>query len=303
MVTGKKPYDTNTLSTFELQTKIVTENLASTNSPFDGLITKATAKNLDDRYDRCIKLKNQLLNTNLNNFESTILNEDKVSEHTVFHEEENEKNFVENEITTPLKDSAETGTIVKKKKSNNLLLSIILIVLCIGIIAVLVKLNNEKEQSEYYDYSSYNSGESSDLAYADSTSVGISNSPVDSISAYNATKNVVFTNNSNADAYLAIAFYNGGGDWRSVGWFIVPAGGNYTYNLPYAFNQDNIYWYAIAKDGSEQWSGSDSNLEFCVNENNDFDINNSERCTSNRIFNNLPLTGNDTYESFGWNGK
>jgi serine/threonine protein kinase len=294
MVTGKKPYDTNTLSTFELQTKIVTENLASTNSPFDGLITKATAKNLEDRYDSCIKLKNQLLNTNLNNFESTILNEDKVSEHTVFHEEENEKNFVENEITTPLKDSAETGTIVKKKKSNNLLLSIILIVLCIGIIAVLVKLNNEKEQSEYYDYSLYNSGESSDLAYADSTSVGISNSPVDSISAYNATKNVVFTNSSSLSAYLAVGFYDGGGYWRSIGWYHIPPGEDYTYNLPSDFTDNKIYWYAKDYDGNTEWAGNDG--EFCIIY-DAFDINNNQECNIKKSFRALSLTGNWTYQT------
>jgi hypothetical protein len=46
MVMGKKPYDTNTTSTFELQTKIVTEKLSLTNSSFDGIIGVATEKDV-----------------------------------------------------------------------------------------------------------------------------------------------------------------------------------------------------------------------------------------------------------------
>jgi len=50
MVMGKKPYDTNTTSTFELQTKIVNDNLPSTSSFFDYIVQKATQKNPSDRY-------------------------------------------------------------------------------------------------------------------------------------------------------------------------------------------------------------------------------------------------------------
>jgi serine/threonine protein kinase len=50
MVTGQKPYNTNTLSTFQLQTKIVNEDLPKTYSIFDDIIQKATYKNPDIRY-------------------------------------------------------------------------------------------------------------------------------------------------------------------------------------------------------------------------------------------------------------
>ncbi len=50
MVTGQKPYNTNTLSSFQLQTKIVNEPLDSTNSHWDDLIQKATAKDISSRY-------------------------------------------------------------------------------------------------------------------------------------------------------------------------------------------------------------------------------------------------------------
>jgi uncharacterized protein (TIGR02145 family) len=50
MVTGQKPYNTNTLSSFQLQTKIVNEPLDNTNSHWDDLIQKATAKDIASRY-------------------------------------------------------------------------------------------------------------------------------------------------------------------------------------------------------------------------------------------------------------
>jgi serine/threonine protein kinase len=309
MVMGKKPYNTSTLSTFELQTKIVTESLELTNGPFDALISTATAKNLDDRFSSCLKFKNQLLQNSSADIKSIQINDVKVDDQTIVHEVEKEKSLVENENTTPLKDTADTDSIVKNKKSNNLLLSIILIVLCVGIIGVLVKLNIEKKQREFYDDSSYSSSYSSDessdyteeSSSTDNEESFQSEAKTDSTAkAYSETKNVVFTNNSNADAYLAVAFYDRGGYWRSKGWINIKSGGSYTYGLPNDFFDENIYWYAIAVDESEQWSGSD--FQFCVNDNNDFDINNSETCSSNRFFNKLTLTGNDTYESFGWKG-
>ena len=60
MVTGLKPYDTNTTSTFELQTKIVNEPLSITNTKFDGIIQKATSKTLEDRYKICGEIKDDL---------------------------------------------------------------------------------------------------------------------------------------------------------------------------------------------------------------------------------------------------
>jgi uncharacterized protein (TIGR02145 family) len=53
MVTGKKPYDMNTLSSFELQLKIVQEALPKTYTQWDAIIAKSTAKNVKDRYRTC----------------------------------------------------------------------------------------------------------------------------------------------------------------------------------------------------------------------------------------------------------
>jgi serine/threonine protein kinase len=60
MVTGKKPYDTKTLSNFQLQTKIVTESLSKTNTSWDRVIQQATAKECENRYKSCIGLKQDL---------------------------------------------------------------------------------------------------------------------------------------------------------------------------------------------------------------------------------------------------
>jgi serine/threonine protein kinase len=62
MVTGKKPYDTQVLSTFKLQTKIVQEPLSKTNTTWDKLIQKATEKKILQRYVSCLDIKVELNN-------------------------------------------------------------------------------------------------------------------------------------------------------------------------------------------------------------------------------------------------
>jgi serine/threonine protein kinase len=57
MVTGKKPYDTISLSKFQLQTKIVNESLAQTDTLWDRIIERATLKEVLKRYQSCIELK------------------------------------------------------------------------------------------------------------------------------------------------------------------------------------------------------------------------------------------------------
>ena len=60
MVTGKRPYDTKTLSSFQLQSKIVNEPLDKTNSHWDELIQKATAKDMASRFISANAFKNAL---------------------------------------------------------------------------------------------------------------------------------------------------------------------------------------------------------------------------------------------------
>jgi serine/threonine protein kinase len=84
MVMGKKPYDTKTISIFELQNKIVTENLSLTNSKFDFLIEVATAKELNIRYNNCKEFKTKLDNLNKEVTGITNLNNSENSEKTIF---------------------------------------------------------------------------------------------------------------------------------------------------------------------------------------------------------------------------
>jgi serine/threonine protein kinase len=53
MVTGQKPYETQTLSSFQLMTKIVNDTLPKTSTIWDDLIQKATRKDISDRFSSC----------------------------------------------------------------------------------------------------------------------------------------------------------------------------------------------------------------------------------------------------------
>jgi serine/threonine protein kinase len=55
LVTGERPYNTATLSNFQMQMKIVNEPLSATNSSFDGVIKKATEKVVSSRYSSIIE--------------------------------------------------------------------------------------------------------------------------------------------------------------------------------------------------------------------------------------------------------
>ncbi|MFM7682344.1 MAG: serine/threonine-protein kinase, partial [Bacteroidota bacterium] len=64
MLSGQKPYDSNTLSTFQIQSKIVNEPLPLLNSEMDGIIQKCTDKDPNNRFGNCDEIKKALLNPN-----------------------------------------------------------------------------------------------------------------------------------------------------------------------------------------------------------------------------------------------
>ena len=72
MVTGQKPYDTKTLSTFQLQMKIVQEELPKTNTRWDLIISKSTRKDIVDRLENCSIFKDFFLNKEQNNISENI---------------------------------------------------------------------------------------------------------------------------------------------------------------------------------------------------------------------------------------
>jgi uncharacterized protein (TIGR02145 family) len=53
LVTGKRPYDTQTLSNFQLQMKIVQEDLPTTGTSWDSMIQQATRKDPERRFISC----------------------------------------------------------------------------------------------------------------------------------------------------------------------------------------------------------------------------------------------------------
>jgi serine/threonine protein kinase len=62
MIMGQKPYDNSTLSSFQLQTKIVNEPLAQTTTNYDTIIRKATEKEPNERFKDCQEFKNSFYN-------------------------------------------------------------------------------------------------------------------------------------------------------------------------------------------------------------------------------------------------
>jgi serine/threonine protein kinase len=59
-VTGKKPYDSETLSSFQIQSKIVNEPLPLSGSKFDQIIKKCTAKDSKERFQSCEEIQEAL---------------------------------------------------------------------------------------------------------------------------------------------------------------------------------------------------------------------------------------------------
>jgi serine/threonine-protein kinase len=64
MAMGKKPYDSQTISNFQLQTKIVNEPLPQTNTIWDSSIQKATQKEPSLRYKSCKIWQSEIENLN-----------------------------------------------------------------------------------------------------------------------------------------------------------------------------------------------------------------------------------------------
>ena len=72
MVTGEKPYEMKTLSTFQLQTKIVNERLPKTNTSWDVIIEKATSKEVEHRFSDCASFSKSIINAAPKNQEDAI---------------------------------------------------------------------------------------------------------------------------------------------------------------------------------------------------------------------------------------
>jgi serine/threonine-protein kinase len=156
MVTGKKPYDIKTLSTFELQTKIVNEALLPSNTVFDALISLATQKELTNRIKTCeeFKIKLEKINNNLKNIpvsiETTVLvDTPKVNNKVTLINEDNEtvmkvskssSSNVTVNVNTTSSSNQSKKTQPTNPPENNIVWAILCAVLCclpLGIVAII----------------------------------------------------------------------------------------------------------------------------------------------------------------------
>jgi len=116
LVTGQKPYDMKILSSFQLQTKIVTERLAKTNTVWDKVIQKATAKDCVNRYKSCTELKQALaglLTGKVIESESTQIEKKRIKAVKKKPIEDSQL------ISKPLLDKLITEGLASKKKNSN----------------------------------------------------------------------------------------------------------------------------------------------------------------------------------------
>ena len=118
MVMGQKPYDTKTLSNFQLQSKIVNEKLVLTNTNWDTSIQKATHKNLDNRYTSAQLFLNDLQKSKSNKVNKT--NIEKNDEKTIFENKE-EATVIENSkaSTTGAQKINSESTVIDQTKTTN----------------------------------------------------------------------------------------------------------------------------------------------------------------------------------------
>jgi formylglycine-generating enzyme required for sulfatase activity/tRNA A-37 threonylcarbamoyl transferase component Bud32 len=153
MVTGTKPYDTKTLSSFDLQTKIVTENLPETNTIWDSIISKATSKATDTRFNTISSFKEHLNFKDNHMFKNSLNDTDSdktVIEIPIQNTSQNKKPESEKESYVIKKQTNETKThIEKEKKYSKLLIYISLVlvlIIVIGYFSVpLTKTSNDSE--------------------------------------------------------------------------------------------------------------------------------------------------------------
>jgi serine/threonine protein kinase len=136
MIMGKKPYQDNSLSTFQLLNKIVNEKLEPTKSIFQSIIDKCTEKDLSKRYKNCKEIESDI---------KKIIAEDKNKTISYSHDS-NQKNSGEGQETLFVKKSSKKS-IIDVKLTNGVKISIAVFVVMILFGAVIFITNSKKEKS------------------------------------------------------------------------------------------------------------------------------------------------------------
>jgi uncharacterized protein (TIGR02145 family) len=117
MVTGMKPYATETLSAFELQTKIVNEPLPLTGTNWDSLIQKATKKDSQHRYSDISSFRSAW-QKGQNNFNE--------------RRDSGDKTIIEQQPEKPVSETAQKPTIPPRKRDLLILILLLLVIIATG---------------------------------------------------------------------------------------------------------------------------------------------------------------------------
>jgi serine/threonine protein kinase len=133
MVTGKKPYDSQTLSTFDIQTKIVNEPLSLTGTEWDTIIKKATQKEISNRYPA------------IKNFQQDVSVLDDQSDKTQFLQPVEERTVIEKQ---PAYSATPAEILKTSNKSNRWLIFIGVAIVALSIGAYLLFFKGTKNKSD-----------------------------------------------------------------------------------------------------------------------------------------------------------
>ncbi len=118
---------------------------------------------------------------------------------------------------------------------------------------------------------------------------------------YYYPENVNFTNNSNNKVYMSFAYKDNDGDWICEGWYQIEGNSTYTFDLPYRYTGNEIYWFGQTENYTEY---SSSDKYFTVNEGgtsgfksiNGRMVENGNGSQVRKGFYRLRLTGGTTYQ-------
>lgn len=158
--TGKKPYDSETLSSFQIQSRIVNEPLPLSGGKFDEIIQKCTAKDLKDRFQSCEEIqealdclfkKTEVISESDHTIISPIVDEEKT---TIVSTDTLNSRHKRIPSSPPLSEFSKPIPLAKKGNS------IFLVVFPFALVVLLVILFSENTSNEFFG----DSGDSKDLS-------------------------------------------------------------------------------------------------------------------------------------------
>jgi serine/threonine protein kinase len=261
MVTGRKPYDSSTMSAFEIQTKIVNEDLSPTGSKWDAVIERATEKSPPARFDNCSAFMSAIDDamddvTKVSKSKRVGINTERKSSdqsstqvENVKHQDHNLKAKIEN-VDQPISSIKTASSPVKSSSSIWNPVSVL-----IGIVVVVALFFYRQEQDKQFW--------EQDLATADSSLFG---EVVDSASASRPENFIVFKNNTQETVYVSVAYNNYG--MESHGWYEIKKNKTFQVNIPHGVTNREVFWYV---EGEYGYTSPGYDAYFCVNHPEAFD--------------------------------